>query len=144
MAQKIQKLKQHRDALPLIRATMPGDVRVEAAEDLSVNAGCTLYGYYTDNALIGVCGWWFDGRVYWLSWTAVQPNYQRRGIGQALLDVVIRDVYDYANDVYVETYEDPAFYSAVRFYWKNGFKLCGYRENALESGATAFFMKKTL
>ena len=144
MAQKVQRIKNHKEALPLMKATMPDDVYQYAAEDLSVNTGCTLYGYYQDNALVGVCGWCFDGRSYWVSWTAVSPQCQRQGVGQALLDVVMRELYDYADDVYVETYEHHDFYAAIKFYWKNGFRLCGYRENALSTGDSVLYLKKQL
>lgn len=144
MVQKVQRIKQHKEALPLMQATMSKDVYADAVFDLSVNTGCTLYGYYQDSVLIGVCGWWFDGRSYWVSWTAVDPSYHRKGVGQALLDVVMRDLYDYADYVYVETYEHSRFFAAINFYWKNGFRLCGHRENALSTGDTVLYMKKKL
>lgn len=141
----IRQIDNLTDVLPLIKATMPPDVYEQAVEVLSDDHDRVLYGWYENNKLLGCCGWYFDGHAYWVSWTAVDPAYQHQKIGSVLLYRVRNELAQRGvMALYVETYEHPMFVNAVRFYWKHGFRLCGFMENHLETGETVLYLKKQL
>jgi ribosomal protein S18 acetylase RimI-like enzyme len=136
-----------KDILPLIEATMPEDIYKHAVCVLSNNRTAkdrTLFGYYFYNKLVGCCGYFREGPKYWISWTAVLPSYQGKGIGQELLNKVFEDLNNITDRVYVETYEHPDFRKAINFYWKNGFKLCGILEDYLDTGDACLYLRKWL
>ena len=98
-----------------------------------------LYGYYKEGSLVGCCGSYWDGDKCWISWTAVDPEYQHQQIGTTLLRCVIVDI---DTTLYVETYEHPAFFNAVQFYWKNGFRLCGQLCGHGPDNSTVLYLKR--
>ena len=140
-------IENQEEVLPLLDATMPKEVCRCAADvllDKNLAKDRTLFGYYFNNTLIGCCGYFREGAKYWISWTAILPNYQRKGIGQTLLNKVFEELKNITDRIYVETYEHPDFRKAVNFYWKNGFKLCGILEDYLDSGDTCLYLRKWL
>jgi len=119
---------------------MPQSLYESAVDALSTpDPNRILYGYYKDEALIGCCGSYWDGEKCWVSWTAVDPQYQHQKIGTTLLGCVIADT---NTTLYVETYEHPAFFNAVQFYWKNGFRLCGQLYRHGPDGSTVLYLER--
>lgn len=61
-------------------------------------------------------GW---GRVHWL---AVLPDYQKRGLGEYLLQTVISQIGSehLLPKIYLKTHHDRI--AALNFYWKHGFR----------------------
>lgn len=144
---KLKQIDIPTDILPLIKVTMPEDVynhAVDVLSDESFIKDRTLFGCYFYGKLIGCCGYFRDSTKYWISWTAILPEYQRKGIGQKLLYKVFDELKNITDKVYVETYEHPDFRKAINFYWKNGFKLCGILEDYLEDNSSALFLRKWL
>jgi len=141
---QIRRLDSIKQVLPLVRDTMPADV-YESAEALDDNPSRILFGFFKGKILIGCCGYVYNEDKYSISWTAVDPQYQKKGIGQKLLDKVIEELIKMnAPCVYVETYEHPCFFNAIRFYMKNGFRMCGYLENYLRDGSAYLYLKREL
>lgn len=139
----IKPIINHRDILPLVEKTMPGDVYQNCIDVIDhYQNDRKLFGYYKDNRLIGCCGYVILEHKTWISWTAVEPDYQSKGIGRQLLRHTL--AYVDAESIYVETYEHPAFFSAIQFYLKNGFRLCGFMENHLKDGSSILYFKKKL
>ena len=140
----IQAIKKFENILPIIARTMPDDV-YEAAESCKDSDSRNIYGYFDKKKLVGFCGYFYDEGKYWISWTAVSPEYQRQGIGQTLLNRVFKQLKKLkAKCVYVETYEHPDFFNAVKFYWKNDFRLCGFLNDHLRDGSTVLYLKKEI
>jgi len=150
MIKELKTLKEVKSTLPLIKATMPSYVYEDAViklTDPGLHKDRTMFGYYNkSNHIVGCCGAYWDGRKYWISWTAILPDYQRQGIGQKLLN----KVFDFVkrkmccNLIYVETYEHLDFVKAINFYWKNGFTLCGCVEDHLKDGSSVLYLKRYL
>jgi ribosomal protein S18 acetylase RimI-like enzyme len=79
-----------------------------------------------EGRLVGLTGYAADAGegqdVHWLGWTYVNPWCQRRGIGQALLDEVIRGVRAAGGrKLFLETSSLGKYDPAVAFYRRNGF-----------------------
>lgn len=140
----IKSINDLNDILPIISSTMPDDV-YEAAVACVDSDSRNVYGYFDGDKLIGFCGYFYEDGKYWVSWTAVHPDHQRQGIGQKLIDRVFKRLRGLkAKCVYVETYEHPDFFNAVKFYWKNGFRLCGFLNDHLRDGSTVLYLKKKI
>jgi len=99
--------------------------------------------------IIGVSGYWYDdyaeSGIYWLGWTYVDPKYQRQGIGQKLLDRVIRELKKKkARKLYVDTSSRGLYRQAIRFYLANGFKREGKFKDYYQKGEDQIVMGKEL
>ena len=99
--------------------------------------------------IIGVTGYWYDdyaeSGIYWLGWTYVDPKYQRQGIGQKLLDRVIRELKKKkARKLYVDTSSRSLYRPAIRFYLANGFKREGRFKDYYQRGEDQIVMGKEL
>ncbi|MEJ2397083.1 MAG: GNAT family N-acetyltransferase [Gammaproteobacteria bacterium] len=89
--------------------------------------------YYTCHAktdVLAICGlhhyaWGPDDNV-WLAWFAVDPDYQRQGIGRRLLAMLEQQARarDYRK-LFIETYDHPDFARARAFYEACGFERAG-------------------
>lgn len=79
----------------------------------------TFYGYWKDNELVGVMGIQLFSDVTLIRHSYVLPEYQRKGIGSALLNHLLRMAS--TTKVLVGTWGDAGW--AIRFYQKHGFKL---------------------
>ena len=58
-----------------------------------------------------------DAITVYIPYTVVKPEYQKRGIGKRLVEIILREYKDYARKVLI-AYDD-----AVDFYKKCGFKV---------------------
>ena len=99
--------------------------------------------------IIGVTGYWYDdyaeSGVYWLGWTYVDRKYQRQGIGQKLLDRVIRELKKQkARKLYVDTSSRSLYRPAIRFYLANGFKREGKFKDYYQKGEDQIVMGKEI
>lgn len=144
MIKRIKTLNEVQKTIPLIELTMPNELYENAIESLSSNFDeKVLFGFYELDRLIGVCGYQYTKPIY-LSWTVVHPDYQHKGVGQKLLNKVIRELKKLnENFICVETYEHPMFFNAIRFYMKNEFKLIGFLPDYSKNGYTTLYLQKT-
>ena len=107
---------------------------------LGFDDGRSLFVLTVGEALIGITGLhhyaWGPPENVWLSWFAVDPEYQGRGFGKLLL----RRAIDAARSrgfrkMFIETYSSPTFDKARRFYTAQGFNEVGGVRNYLPDGA---------
>ena len=138
----IRLIKYQADILPLIKQTMPGEVYSTCEQGLNRYSYLrTLYGYYLSSGeLVGCSGYVENEGKLWISWTAVLPEHQGLGIGKRLLQKCFACLPN--KDIYVETYEHPAFFNAIAFYLKSGFRLCGYLDDYLLDGSKVLYFKR--
>jgi len=87
----------------------------------------TFYGYWKDNQLVGVMGIQPFSDVTLIRHSYVLPEHQRKGIGSALLNHLLRMTL--TTRVLVGTWGDAWW--AIRFYQKHGFKLLSHRDKLL-------------
>lgn len=73
----------------------------------------TVYSAWDDDRLVGLCSAITDGLNTWISYMVVDKEYQNRGIGTALLEIMIKR-YDY-HRIYVQTKDADKFYKQNRF-----------------------------
>lgn len=136
------------DCLPLIKKTMPTEIYEQAQKALGNPRYATirrLWGLFDRRNLLGMCGYVNWKGHYWISWTAVDPRRQRDGIGSQLLKKTLNQA-KLAGATYidVETYECPAFFPAVHFYWKHGFRIHRVIRKHLKDGSSMLYMRKVL
>jgi ribosomal protein S18 acetylase RimI-like enzyme len=144
MRGKIQRIKSIKDVLNIVRATMPDDV-FESAEALEDSDKRNLWGFYVKDQLIGCSGYYYEDGKYFISWTAVRPENQGKGVGQRLITYVLEEIKKHGGTrVGVETYENPMFFNAIMLYLKNGFRLCGFKQNYLRDGSTILYLAREL
>lgn len=113
------------DILGLLKLAMPSiyDDAVAALTDTETWEKRVMWGdrHEGGGALVSCCGLYDDENI---SWFAVDPYWQRTGLGKRMLDFLIDKCE--ADTLYVETYIRPDFASANAFYLKNGFELSGF------------------
>lgn len=145
MIKRIKTLDEVQKAIPIIKLTMPKELYESAIVSLSANfSEKILFGFYELNKLVGICGYQYTVPIY-LSWTVIHPDYQRKGVGQKLLNRIIEELKK-LNETFlcVETYEHPMFFNAIRFYMKNKFRLIGFLPDYSENGYTTLYLQKNL
>jgi GNAT superfamily N-acetyltransferase len=86
--------------------------------EAEVAAGVVFWGYEDDGELLGIMGIQDVGEVDLIRHAYVVPGRQRRGVGSALLDHLMRDL---RQRVLVGTWADAHW--AIRFYERHGFGL---------------------
>jgi len=117
-------------------------------KDHGVDDGHVWFGYFIGNKLVGIIGLEKMNKGLYdvgLSWFAVHPQYQKQGIGTALL----RYVESYAKRkgvklIEVETYLTRTFRKAIFFYLSHGFKFKGTIIDFLPDGTAALYFHKKL
>lgn len=136
----------HPACLPLIKDTMPHEVYASAVAALDGYHKCRrLWGAFEDGYLVGMCGYTKWRGSYWVSWTAVCPRLQHTGIGTRLLNKTIKAAADDgAMYIDVETYEHPAFFNAIKFYMKNGFRIRKVMRKHLSDGSSMLYLRRYL
>lgn len=140
-------------AIPLIYKTM-GKVIGDDAITSPIfkdekREGWTGWGLWDKKVLVGLCGLWEPkgetvGKI-WLSYFAVHPDYQRRGIGKWMLEQMEAEAKRRSKIyLFIETYQHPLFLKANAFYAKNGYVVGGYLENNKPDNTTLIYYKKNL
>jgi ribosomal protein S18 acetylase RimI-like enzyme len=105
-----------------------------------IDSGRQYYVWRDDGKICGLVGLhryiWGSEENVWLSWFAVHPKHQDRGIGSTLMDAVkehaARAGY---KKLLIETYDSPTFKKARSFYRARGFRQVGRVENYLPDGS---------
>jgi GNAT superfamily N-acetyltransferase len=101
-----------------------------ACEQKGIDSARNYYVASSDNKLCGLVGLhkfrWGPPDNVWLSWFAVHPDFQQRGIGSQMLGYIKRLAMKYGyKKLLVETYASQEFTVARRFYEQQGFTLDG-------------------
>ena len=117
------------DAAQAYKSVIPEDRWKEPympTEELKkeVESGVEFYGLMEDNVLVGMMGIQLVNDVTLIRHAYVLTNHQRMGIGENLLDSLVRLAR--TCEVLVGTWE--AAHWAIRFYQKHGFKLVSKEE----------------
>lgn len=149
MIRRLTVLEFNDVALPLLQATIgkAADYSIEPYgndQDDLVDS----WGYYEENILVGVISLGSAlhgvGR-YNLGYFAVNPKYQRNGVGQKLLNFLFDELKRrYIGTLLVETYSNEKFLAARSFYEKNGFVKVGEIDEFLRDGTSAVYYLKHL
>ena len=96
-----------------------------------------------DGRVVGVNGFYTYNGTYWLGWFAVDPRYQRKGVGTALLKRVENEVSRRgAKELFVYTSSYPDFEQARRFYERRGFRRVDRVDHPRFSEDMIFFRKE--
>ncbi len=111
------------DAVCAHKGDIPSDEWKEpymSAEELDKEqaAGVQFYGLRKDGELVGVAGIQPMDSVALIRHVYVRADYQRQGVGGALLQHLL--TLTHASEVLVGTYKDATW--AVRFYTQHGFE----------------------
>ena len=95
-----------------------------------IDDGRNYFVSRTDTQITGIVGLhhyeWGPPQNVWLGWFAVQPSFQRKGIGTSLLsDVETEAVALGYKRLLIETYSSTEFHEARVFYSRRGYIPCG-------------------
>ena len=105
----------------------------------ALTAGHHYLSAREDGSLIGYAGLVRTGREAEIHTLAVDPAYQRRGIGRALLQALLAHAAGTTVFLEVRTDNEPA----IRLYRSEGFDVIGTRRGYYRpSGADAFTMRR--
>ena len=101
-----------------------------------------------EKKVVGVSGFYIDIEakgIYWLNWTYVSPDHQRRGIGSALFAAIENEVRCLgARKLYVDTSNHPIYRGALEFYRKKGFERESILRDYYEDGEDKVVLSKRL
>ncbi len=145
-------------AVSLICRAMNADEGGYAAQTLhlhftsrksGVDDGRFLYVLGDGIKIAGVAGLhhgpWGPPENVWLSWFALDPRFQRQGLGSAMLQAVIREARrSHFMNLYIETYSTPEFARARKFYRAHGFRQVGHIQSIMPTGGDAVVFYKSL
>jgi len=117
------------DAAQAYKGVIPDDLWKEpymSSEELrhEIDSGVEFYGWFENDALLGIMGIQFVGDVTLIRHAYVLPEHQRRGIGSKLLRHLISLAK--TSEILVGTWAGATW--AIRFYEKHGFKLVSPEE----------------
>ena len=88
---------------------------------------------------------WGPTENVWLSWFAVHPALQHRGIGSQLFDQVVVIAQELGfRKMLIETYSGPTFADARRFYSNRGFHQVGETKDYLPDGSSMLVYARML
>jgi GNAT superfamily N-acetyltransferase len=150
--------QQIKDACDLVVAAMNADEGRWAEKTMRFHFGCKQQGlddgrryfnYRIDDRVVALVGLhhygWGPEENVWLAWFAVHPEFQRQGIGSALLAMVEEKAKQlgYAR-LFVETYNHPDFDKARKFYAAYGFRQAGSISQYLSEAYDMIVYLKTL
>ena len=133
------------EACELIAISMNMDEARWAEKTMNYQFGCLEQGiddgrrYFTYRgdggiqALVGLHHYeWGPEENVWLSWFAVHPDFQRKGIGTALIKLVELEAKTIGyTKLFVETYANRDFDNAINFYEACDFERVGTISNYL-------------
>lgn len=110
------------------------------AKRVGVDDGRELFVLPWNEAIIAITGLhhysWGPPENVWLSWFAVAPEFQGKGLGKMLLQKTceLAKARGYGK-MFIETYSSPTFERACRFYNSQGFKRVGEIAGYMSDGA---------
>ncbi len=125
-----------------------GDERwltVEFLEDSLLSIGYHYIAEYEEAIIGGILVTKYDFPKNWIYYMVVHPDYQRKGVGSAILRLVEADVVKSMpkkDSIYVDVGTEDN--TAMNFYFKNGFKNEGRVENWFDENIPAFVLRKSL
>lgn len=101
--------------------------------------GRAYYVAKKDDYILGICGWhryiWGPENRVWLGWFAVDPEFQRKGIGHEMMEKICKTASKKGfKKMFIETYSDDDFLKARNFYEKFGFEEAGRIESYIKEG----------
>lgn len=108
------------------RYSPPGRVHALGIDDLRAQ-DVTVWSAWTEDRLCG-CGALkeLDRHTGEIKSMRTHPDFLRRGVGQAILDVIVRTSRERGyRRLYLETGTGEAFDAAHALYLRNGFEWCG-------------------
>ena len=102
-----------------------------------------------DNIITGLVGLhryrWGPPENVWLSWFAVHPDHQGRGIGSALISFIENKAKEIGyKKIFIETYGEETFAKARKFYEKKGFCKVGEINNYLTDDSSMIVFGKVI
>lgn len=126
------------------RATL--DFHFECAR-LGVDDGRRLYVCDEGGRIVGVAGLhfyvWGPPENVWLSWFAVDPARQGSGLGGRLLEAAVAEAVRLGHStMLIETYANPTFAKATRFYLSHGFRVAGTIAGYLPDGSSMVVLSR--
>lgn len=79
--------------------------------------------------------------VYWLNWTAIDQEYQRKGVGKFILDHIFDRLRKLdCRKLYVITTTENKYKPAVKFYKSLGFKIEGKLQDYYRKGVDSVML----
>ncbi|WP_269625147.1 ribosomal protein S18-alanine N-acetyltransferase [Prochlorococcus marinus] len=91
--------------------------------------------------LLGICSAWLVIDELHITFIAVHPFHQRKGLGRFLLtNLIKRSKSLQTNSIHLEVKNNNE--TAKAFYKSMGFKTVGYRSNLYKDGSDALILKK--
>ena len=133
----------------LITAAMNKDEGRWAKQTFDFHFACVAQGIDSsrefnvallNGEVIGIVGLhhyrWGPEQNIWLSWFAVRPDQQRKGVGQWLFTEMCKQARKKGYEkVFIETYQHATFDRAVKFYQQQGFREVGRIARYLADGS---------
>ena len=93
--------------------------------------------------LLGICSAWLVIDELQITFIAVHPMHQRKGLGKFLLtDLIKRFKSHQTNHIHLEVKDSNE--AAKAFYKTMGFKTAGYRSNFYKDGSDALILNKEI
>ena len=120
-----------------------------ASHQQGLNDGRIFFVGMLEGNLAGLVGLhhytWGPAENVWLSWFAVHPLYQKKGIGDQLLDQAEKVARERGyQKLFVETYDQKGFTRARAYYQARGFTEAGRIERYLPDGSAMVVFRKEL
>ena len=146
------------DAVELISRAMDNNEALWAQETMENYFACKKQGFNTGReyyiwrhewkirGLVGLHSYiWGPKENVWLSWFAVDPAYQKKGIGSALMVSIEKRAKQAGYEkFFIETYDNPTFRKAISFYKSAGFSELGRINNYLPDGSAMIVFGKNI
>ena len=109
----------------------------------------TYFSAYCGDVLCGLVGLhvyrWGPVENAWLSWFAVHPDYQNKGVGSKLIAEIEKQATALGyRKLFIETYNGAEFEKARNFYSKMGYSASGEIEDYLPDNTAMVVFKKNL
>jgi len=146
------------EAVRLISTAMNPDEGRWAEKTMLFHFGCLNNGlqdgrdyfvWRNDGRILGIVGLhhyiWGPEDTVWLAWFAVHPDWQRKGAGAKLMRSIEAIAFEMGyRKLFIETYRNPGFTKARKFYCSHGFKDVGGIRDYLPDGSDMVVYRKNL